>query len=238
MEIYDILLLVFNKGISTADHSQHHTDDQLFNMITKVLIFGCLIGLAAFKFLTLAWRKRRNAQEAARRGCLPPPTVPSKGLFGIQTLVASIRATKEERGVQWIQHEFDSIGKNVHTVRATIFDYELFLTRDTENVKAMFATQSGEFDIGPHRAKMFKDLFGLGVMTTRGQAWKHSRALIRPQFARDQIMNIDLLETHVQALIGRFNVLSDGWTEKVDLQPLFYNLTLDVSTEFLVGDFR
>lgn len=204
-------------------------------MITVALIFGCLLSLTAFKFITLSWKRRRNAQEALRRGCLPPPTVPSKGLFGIKTLAASIRATKEERGVQWIKNEFDCIGKDVHTVRATIFDYELFLTRDVENVKAMFATQASDFDIGPHREKMFKDLFGLGVMTTRGQAWKHSRALIRPQFARDQIMNIDLLETHVQALIGRFNVLSDGWTDRIDLQPLFYNLTLDVSTEFLVS---
>lgn len=207
-------------------------------MITVVLIFGCLLSLTVFKFITLSWKRRRNAQEAARRGCLPPPTVSSKGLFGIKTLAASIKATKEERGVQFIKNEFDTIGKNVHTIRATIFDYELFLTRDTENVKAMFATQSADFDIGSHREKMFKDLFGLGVMTTRGQAWKHSRALIRPQFARDQIMNIDLLETHVQALIGRFNLRSDGWTDKIDLQPLFYNLTLDVSTEFLVSDLK
>lgn len=205
-------------------------------MFTIILISCCFFGLTAFKFVTLSLRRRWAVKEAARRGCLPPPTVPSKGLFGIKTLIASIRATKEERGVQFIQHEFDSIGKNVHTVRATIFDYELFLTRDTENVKAMFATQSSDFDIGPHREKMFKDLFGLGVMTTRGQAWKHSRALIRPQFARDQIMNIDLLETHVQALIKRLSVLSDGWTAKVDMQPLFFNLTLDVSTEFLVSN--
>lgn len=204
-------------------------------MLTIVLVLCCLVSLTASKFITLGLKKRRNAREALRRGCLPPPTVPSKGLFGIKTLVASIRATKEERGVQFIQQEFDAIGKNVHTVRATIFDYELFLTRDTENAKAMFATQSSDFDIGPHREKMFKDLFGLGVMTSRGQAWKHSRGLIRPQFARDQIMNIDLLETHVQALIGRLNPLSDGWTTKIDIQPLFFNLTLDVSTEFLVS---
>lgn len=205
-------------------------------MLTIVLFCCFLVSLTAYKFVALGLRKRKNDKEAIRRGCLSPPTVPSKGLFGIKTLIASIRATKEERGVQFIQHEFDAIGKNVHTVRATIFDYELFLTRDTENVKAMFATQSSDFDIGPHREKIFKDLFGLGVMTGRGQTWKHSRGLIRPQFARDQIMNIDLLENHVQALIGRLDVHSDGWTAKTDLQPLFFNLTLDVSTEFLVSD--
>lgn len=206
-------------------------------MLNIILIVCCFVSLAAFKVATLFLKRRRNAKEALRRGCQPPPTVPSKGLFGIKTLMASINATKEDRGVQWIKNEMDAIGKDVHTVRATIFDYELFLTRDTENVKAMFATQSTDFDIGPHREKMFKDLFGLGVMTTRGQAWKHSRGLIRPQFARDQIMNVDMLEYHVQALVNRLSatVFSDQWTAPIDLQPLFYNLTLDVSTEFLVS---
>ena len=133
-------------------------------------------------------------------------------------------------------HEaLNKIGKQIHTVRAPVFDYELLITRDVENVKAMFATQSQDFDIGFHREKTFKSLLGPGVMTGRGEKWKHSRALIRPQFGRDNVADLDMLQRHVVALIRRLRVDDDGWTPKVDLGPMFYEFTLDTSTEFLFG---
>lgn len=50
----------------------------------------------------------------------------------------------------------------------------------------------------------------------------------------------DLLleEKHVQALLTRINASSpsDDWTDELDLGPLFFNLTLDSSTEFLFGE--
>ena len=60
---------------------------------------------------------------------------------------------------------------------------------------------------------------------------------MRPQFSRDRVSDLDLEERHVRALLNRqeLNSSGDGWTEKVDLAPLFLNLTLDVSTEFLYG---
>lgn len=133
-------------------------------------------------------------------------------------------------------HEtLNAIGKDVNTVKASILDYELFITRDPENVKAMFATQSQDYDIGPHREKCFKSLLGEGVMTNRQDKWKHSRSLIRPQFARDNVADLGLFQRHLEALLRRLPVLQDGWTAKVDLSPLFFNFTLDTSTEFLFG---
>ena len=77
---------------------------------------------------------------------------------------------------------------------------------------------------------------GEGIFSSTGPQWKHSRALVRPQFAREEVSNLPLLERHVQTLLG---VLpgggSQGWTPEIDLQPLFYYFTLDVATEFLYG---
>lgn len=65
---------------------------------------------------------------------------------------------------------------------------------------------------------------------------KHSRALLRPQFARHQISNLNIEEVHVQHLLSRLNPGNSGWTAAVDFTPLFFNLTLDSATEFLFGE--
>jgi cytochrome P450 len=64
---------------------------------------------------------------------------------------------------------------------------------------------------------------------------QHSRALLRPQFARGQISDLKLVERHVQHLLDRLPVQDDHWTDIIDLSPLFFNLTLDSATEFLFG---
>lgn len=125
-------------------------------------------------------------------------------------------------------------GKDVHTVRVPILDYELLVTRDPENAKVLL-TESQSFEIGTYRAGMFEPLIGLGIMTLKGEAWRHSRALVRPQFSREQLSNLDLEEGHLSALSETLRAREDGWTEQVDLQPLFLNFTLDTATEFLYG---
>lgn len=56
----------------------------------------------------------------------------------------------------------------------------------------------------------------------------------------DQINDLDLFERHVQALFAAIDrhhggSSTDGWTHAFDLQPLFYNMTLDVISEMLYG---
>lgn len=60
--------------------------------------------------------------------------------------------------------------------------------------------------------------------------------MLRPQFTRDQISDLSLEEVHVQ---NAFNVMppvnDQGWTE-VDIQTIFFRLTLDSATELLFGE--
>jgi cytochrome P450 len=69
-----------------------------------------------------------------------------------------------------------------------------------------------------------------------GKKWEASRALLRPQFARDQVSDLDLEEYHVQNLMQILEPNADGWTSTIDLQVLFFRLTLDTATEFLFGE--
>ena len=123
----------------------------------------------------------------------------------------------------------NDVGKDVHTIHAPVFDYELIITRDAENAKAIFATQSQDFDIGLHREKTFNSLIGPGVMTRRGEQWKHSRALVRGQFVRENLADLPMLQRHAGNFIKRLKVGNDGWTEEVDLGPRCQEFTLDVS---------
>ena len=61
--------------------------------------------------------------------------------------------------------------------------------------------------------------------------------MMRPQFARDQVSDLVLEERHVQNLMRSLDTSmhSDNWTGEVDLQVLFFRLTLDSATEFLFG---
>ena len=80
------------------------------------------------------------------------------------------------------------------------------------------------------RNEVFAPLLGHGIFTQEGPAWKHSRELLRNQFVRTQYQNLDQFREHVDNLIDRLP--SKG---VIDLQPLFFKLTLDTTTALLFG---
>jgi cytochrome P450 len=206
----------------------------------KAIAIG-LLALLLHKIITSKLSSRRYRIESLLRGCLPAPTLHSTNLLGTSRLKDSIAATKADRGPQYVVSAMNEVGTHLHTVRVPILDYELLVTRDPENVRAMLSTQSADYDISATRARAFMPLMGEGIFTSRGAQWKHSRALVRPQFAHDQISNLSLFEKHVQILLALPALAADpaagagAWTGPVDLQPLFYYFTLDAATEFLYG---
>lgn len=200
----------------------------IFHAVAALLFF------ITYKVLHSQLQKRRNNVAAAARGCLPPPTLRSTNLLGTSRLKESIAATRDDRGPQFFINAIDSLGADVHTCRVPILDYTVIVTRDPENVKAVFSA-GADFDISAIRASAFMPLLGQGIFTSRGEQWKHSRTLVRPQFSREQIADLELEETHVKAMMRKLPVGEKGWTETVDLQPLFFSFTLDTTTEFLYG---
>lgn len=90
---------------------------------------------------------------------------------------------------------------------------------------------SVEFGFGPRR-EIFDPLLGDGIFTQEGVAWKHSRELLRPQFARNQYKDLSVFKEHMDNLIS--NIPTKGGI--VNLQPLFFRFTLDTTTAFLFGE--
>ena len=85
--------------------------------------------------------------------------------------------------------------------------------------------------MGPRRAITFP-MFGDGIFTQEGAAWKHSRDMLRPQLQHKQYESLEVFRTAVDDLI---HLIQEN-TGVVDLQPLFFRLTLDTTTAFLFGE--
>lgn len=75
-------------------------------------------------------------------------------------------------------------------------------------------------------------MFGDGIFTQEGAAWKHSRELLRPQFVHKHYEDLTVFRDAVDDLIDAIAAGGDI----VDLQPLFFRLTLDTTTAFLFGE--
>lgn len=116
--------------------------------------------------------------------------------------------------------------KNVGSVLSTNFKGD---GRQESLIQELKVDISVDYDFGARRS-VFSPLLGNGIFTQEGPAWKHSRELLRKQFIRIRYQNLDLFREHVDNLIERLPTKGD-----VDLQLLFFSLTLDTTTALLFG---
>lgn len=72
---------------------------------------------------------------------------------------------------------------------------------------------------------------GSGIFTQDGAAWKHSRELLRPQFASNRFQNFEEIKKCVESLLNQVKP-----NIAIDLQPLFFRLTFDTTTFLLFGE--
>lgn len=113
----------------------------------------------------------------------------------------------------------------------------MITTSDPENIQAILATKFHDFDLGPYRKEMFFEMLGNGIFTAEGKEWAHYRHMIKPQFTRVQIEDLESAERHLDVLFKSLpDVDGRGWIEEVDLMPFLFRFTMDVSTEFLFGE--
>jgi len=147
--------------------------------VTTIVVFG-LFSFVVYKKILNIFRRRKYSAEAERLGCRDPPTLPNKGFLGLGRLAEISKANKKGRHPQWFVEKFDEMGRNIHTFRGSALDYEVLITRDPENCKAIYSTHAKDFEISPHRKSAWSPLLGDGLFTAQGEAWKHSRQLLRP----------------------------------------------------------
>lgn len=193
----------------------------------KLLILGVVC------FLSFSWYKshQQRTHLAKKSGCLSPTNYATGGdpIIGLSFILETIRRAKKSEYMQVTLERFRCFGTTYVNKRLL---YETISTIDGENVKAIMTTNFEDFEMPAIRVKALKPLFGDGIFVSDGARWSHARGLLRPIFTRQNMSPmLDRLETHFQLLLR--NIPSDGKT--IDLGRLFFYLTLDVATEFLVG---
>ncbi|KAK6874122.1 Cytochrome P450 52A8 [Candida tropicalis] len=176
------------------------------------------------------WHTRRLMKQL---GAAPVTNQLHDNFFGIINGWKALKFKKEGRAQEYNDYKFaNSKIPSVGTYVSTIFGTKLLVTKDPENIKALLATQFSDFSLGK-RHTLFKPLLGDGIFTLDGEGWKHSRAMLRPQFAREQVAHVTSLEPHFQLLKKHILKNKGGF---FDIQELFFRFTVDSATEFLFGE--
>lgn len=172
-------------------------------------------------------------------------SVPSLVPFGIniirQTVIATMNHKNLEKWREILSHS------KLWTAEARVLNRRVLFTADPENIKAILATQFGDYGKGEPFHEEWKEFLGDSIFATDGEKWHNSRQLIRPQFIKDRVSDLHCFETHIWTF---FKTLAKGGAlegehERVDLErgdgievdisELLFRYTLDAATDFLLG---
>ncbi|KAF2268086.1 putative cytochrome P450 alkane hydroxylase [Lojkania enalia] len=197
----------------------------LLSPLTLILIAFVAV-LSAFKRLQ-TWLN--NRAFVAAHGCQSPPR-----FSRFQNILQQIKAIKSHSWLDMWVERYATIAKTFES--ATVSINPIIFTIDPENIKAILATDFDKFELGDRRRKLMYPVTGPGIFSNDGTAWRHSRALIRPNFTKMLISDLSTFETHFQHLLTALPPadLHSGFIE-VDLMPLFFRMTLDSASETLLG---
>ncbi|ORY05064.1 cytochrome P450 [Clohesyomyces aquaticus] len=207
-----------------------------------LLLFLLPTVAAIFTIYCVIARIRRSA-KAKSLGCQPAPLFRPWDVIGVQNFKIEINGLKTNRlSYAFLDRKKEmsaKMGRDCKTFRIYYPPGETwFYTFDPKNLQAVLATQFQDFQQPTYKVGALQALLGPGIFSANGLKWEHSRALLKPQFMREQIADLGLFETHVQDLISALpGVAKPGdWTPIFDLQPLLERFTMDIATEFLFGE--
>ncbi|KAK8863031.1 cytochrome P450, partial [Apiospora arundinis] len=196
-----------------------------------------LFGLAgAFVLYLLArqlrvWRHDRDFRLA--NGCQPAPMdklITWLDPLGIGILFKLEKQLKSHTLLEYMKTRFE---ENSYTFKSRVLLDDFYWTCEPKNIQAILATQFQSFGVGIDRYNNFKPLMGHGIFTSDGAKWEQARALVRPNFVRDQVADLESFEVHFQNMLAK--IPKDGKTP-VKLKELFQCMTLDSASEMLFGE--
>ena len=202
------------------------------------LLHLLLISIFSYIVYRVHWELTTGATRRAlikKHGCEPIKRNPDYNYFpnnviGYRTLLENLAGLREHNFLERIRNRYSRHGNYTMVQRIAFTD--MIQTIEPDNLKTLLALNFKDWSLGDRRKNAMTPLLGPGIFTTDGAAWQHSREMLRPNFTRSQVGDLTTFETHVDQLIK--NLPRNGST--VDLQELFFQLTMDSATEFLFGE--
>lgn len=167
-----------------------------------------------------------------RHGCKPvQATLPYRWPLALDLLIKQYNALPSGRLLEF-QTPFLATAP---TIRISILGDGYILT-DPLNINAVLNTHFDDYILGS-RSDGLRALLGEGIFTQDGPAWKHSRELLRRQFARLRDAGLEPLGPHIHELLVNIEAARKSSADGiVDLQPLFFEYTLGTTTDLLFGE--
>lgn len=151
--------------------------------------------------------------------------------WGIDLAYDVVKHAREDTVYEmWVANFKKYCGAGRYTIEAGVGE-RVILTAEPENIKAILATQFKDYGKGESFRQRWHPFLGNGIFTTDGQLWHNSRQLIRPQFVKDRLSDINIFEEHTQIMISKIEHGQD-----VDTMDMMFRFTLDAATDFLLGE--
>ncbi|KAK4241393.1 cytochrome P450 [Achaetomium macrosporum] len=195
-------------------------------LYTSGLILSCL----ALFFVT---RRAIVDRKIRRLGAVRAPVLATNPVFGLPFFMKAGYCQTKNKLDYFYNHVFDwATPECPNCVEIAFLGRTRFLmTREPEHIKTILTTKFREYGKGEQFHEVWSPFLGDSIFTTDGQLWSDSRALIRPMFVKDRVRDLEIFGRWASALISELP--ASGQT--VDVMDLFYRMTLDVTTDFLLG---
>ena len=180
--------------------------------VRKVKEHRAITALGGYAPKARAYIPLGQCTEAVRVGALTSPP----GLDIALRFVLSGQKHEDHKVWAWLLSHSNS--DRDKTVEFGIGGQRMLFTGDPENIKAILATQFGDYGKGEPFHRDWKDFLGDGIFTTDGQQWSESRNLLRPLFIKTRVRDFEIFERHTAKLIS----LIGGQGQEVDISDYFY----------------
>lgn len=201
-------------------------------------ILWVLVGLyITWRLICYLQAERRFQNFATSHGCEPVyQAQDQKWPWGLDRMYKVLTARK--RGMDPLDDYFAwPLYEHPTLQRAGLGGAQNIETIEPANVKAILATKFDDWVIGERRHRALRPCQGHNIFTSDGAFWQHSRALLRPQFARELVNDLEATEKATRTLFEAFGpVDEEGWTELQDVKPMLLRFVLDTATSFLFGE--
>jgi len=197
--------------------------------LSSYIFLACLTAFALKLNLSLI-NKYRFTCRARALHCGSVAVYPHKDpILGLDAFTEALRALKSHRLLDFYAGRFASCGNTHYTVALGRW---LLMTNEVENIKTILGTKMDDWPIdGPRLLATLPVLGPDSIFTSNGEAWHRARALLKPSFVRDQVADLHCFDRHIKDMLA--TIPADGTT--FDIQSVLLDMTMDSSTDFLLG---
>ncbi|TLD22412.1 hypothetical protein PspLS_07903 [Pyricularia sp. CBS 133598] len=193
------------------------------------ILSGLLLKVQYDLFAKLTFELR-----ARSLGCLPAKIYPHKDpVVGLDYFLKALRAAGAGQFFNFARENLTNIG---HTHYAMALGSWVLHTDEPENIKSILATDFDSWEVaGPRLLPVLSVLGPKSIFTSNGEDWHQARSMLRPSFVRDQVADLACFDRHINHLLKKIRSSCQEGRVAFDLQKLFFLMTMDSSTDFLLG---